>query len=112
MIGADEIGEIIATYEKHGWMLRRVLLSTELKKQVGGDISRFVSDARIIASDINAVWFSRPPKPGRVAWEIRHLAETPYALLENVDENSPDFEDTLQAVESRLRETALKAKSA
>lgn len=112
MIAAYEIGEIIAVYRKHGWILRRVLLSAALKTQVGSDLSHLIDGVQVIDSDIDAAWFSRPPKPGGVAWEIRHLSETPYALLEKVDEDSIDFEATLRAVESRLRETVLIRKSA
>ena len=112
MIDAKEIGGIIAVYQKHGWLLRRVLLSTALKKYAGDNILPLINGVQIIASDIDAAWFSRPPQPGGVAWEIRHLSETPYALLENIDETSTEFEDTVRAVESRLRETTRKFKSA
>ncbi len=112
MIDAENIGEIIAIYEKHGWVLRRVLLSAAFKARVRGGISQFIDGVQVIDADIDAAWFSRPPKPGGVPWEIRHLSETPYALLENIDETGPEFEDRLREVESRLRETAAKVKSA
>ena len=112
MIDATEIGEIIAVYRKHGWILRRVLLSTASQERLGDGISNFIGGVSIIACDIDAAWFSRSKKPGGVAWEIRQLSETPYALLENIDENSAEFEDQLRAVKSRLRETALAVKSA
>ena len=112
MIDATEIGEIIAVYRKHGWILRRVLLSTSSRERLGDGISTLIGGVRVIACEIDAAWFSRSPKSGGVAWEIRHLSETPYALLEYIDENSAEFEDRLRAVESRLRETALAVKSA
>ena len=112
MIETNEIGEIIAVYQKHGWVLRRVLLSAALKRRAGDNILPLANGVQITASDIDAAWFSRPPQPGGVPWEIRHLSKTPYALLENIDETSTEFEDTLRAVESRLRETVAQVKSA
>ena len=104
MIGSDAIAEIVQTYRKHGWVLRRVLLSTEFRQQLGDSITELFGEVPVSESDIDAAWFSRPPKPGGVAWEIRHLSESPYALLEVVDENEPDFEVSLQKLEARLRE--------
>lgn len=104
MIDATEINEILATYKKYGWELRRVLLTAEVKENVG-DIFTGVSVAE---SDIDAAWFSRPPQPGQIAWEIRHLSTAPYALLEHLDETDADFEAALHAVEERLREAVAK----
>ena len=104
MIDAKTISEIIATYKKHGWILRRVLLSAELKKYLGNHIDALFGSIIVIDSAIDAAWFSRPPKSGVVAWEIRYLGEIPLALLENVDEDDPAFENSLRSVESRLCE--------
>lgn len=104
MIDANEINEILATYKKYGWELRRVLLTTAVKESIG-DIFEGVSVAE---SDIDAAWFSRPPQPGAIAWEIRHLSTAPYALLEHLDETDPDFEAALHAVEKRLRDAVAK----
>ena len=112
MIDAEQIGEIIAVYEKYGWQLRRILLSAELKQRVADYIHHVVDSVRVMDADVDAAWFSRPPRTGGVAWEIRHLSETPYALLENIDENDADFENVLRGVEVRLRETVRKVKSA
>lgn len=106
MIDQAAIAEIVATYRKHGWVLRRVLLSADLKRRLGESIDELFGEVAVSDSDIDAAWFSRPPKEG-VAWEIRHLSETPYALLETLDENGPDFELELQEVESRLRENTV-----
>jgi hypothetical protein len=112
MIDARQIGEIIAVYEKHAWQLRRILLTAALKECLGNSITHLVDGVQVMDADIDAAWFSRPPRAGGVAWEIRHLSETPYALLENIDENSLGFEDELRRVETRLRENIGKAKSA
>lgn len=108
MIDANEINEILSTYKKYGWELRRILLTTELKTTVG-DIFAGVS---VSDADIDAAWFSRPPQTGPISWEIRHLSTAPYALLEHLDESDADFEATLRAVETRLRDAVAKKQTA
>ncbi len=100
MIGPDEIRDIISTYEKHGWVLRRLLVSPCLNAKFKAALAEQVA---VVDSDIDAAWFSRPPKVGGVAWEIRYLGNPPFALLETADENAPDFESLLKRVEERLR---------
>jgi hypothetical protein len=104
MIDTDTISGIIATYQKHGWILRRVLLSAELKKHLGKQVELLFNGINLVDSNIDAAWFSRPPKSGGVAWEIRYLGNIPLALLEKADEEDPVFENSLKSVESRLRE--------
>lgn len=108
MIDANEIGEILATYKKYGWVLRRVLLTAALKKNLG----EMFEGVSVYDGDIDAAWFSRPPQPGAIAWEIRHLSTAPYALLEHLDETDVDFETALHAVEKRLREAVTKKQTA
>ena len=103
MIDKNAINEILATYKKYGWILRRVLVTDALRSALQTEAKLFFGGVPVIASDLDAAWFSRPPQPGPTAWEIRHLSSNPYALLESVDENSPGFEEQLQAVEGRLR---------
>ena len=103
MIVPAAVSEIFATYKKYGWILRRVLLSATLKKKLGSSLTDLCGDVPATDSDIDAAWFSRPPASGGVAWEIRYLGDPPFALLENLDEDDPDFERTLGEVETRLR---------
>ncbi len=112
MIDADKIRKIIAVYHKHGWILQRVLLSPSLRDRIGNDLSHLIDGVQVMDSDVDAAWFSRPPKPGGVPWELRHLSETPYARLENIDDADAGFEDALRSVESQLRESILKLESA
>lgn len=105
MIDAQGIREIIATYHEYGWILRRVLLSAALSEKLGKDKVTIFGDVAITDSAMDAAWFSRPPKSGGVAWEIRYLGDIPYALLEKADEKDPEFENVLRGVESRLRES-------
>jgi hypothetical protein len=101
MIDADSIRELIETYTKHGWILRRVLLTPALGELPGSTETVF-GDVPIKDAAIDAAWFSRPPKPGGVAWEIRYLGKIPFALVERIDEDSSDFEDALAQAEERL----------
>ncbi len=114
MIEPGAVEEIFAVYQKYGWILRRVLLSPELKNRLNLADKEPVNktgDAVIVDSDLDAAWFSRPPKAGGVAWEIRHLNSVPYAILEQIDEFSEGFEDSLAEVEARLRVTKATTKS-
>ena len=91
MIDAGKIGEILQVYTKHGWTLRRVLLSGALKNGLAVPLSSLFHEAPVLESDIDAAWFSRPPRVGGVAWELRHLGDQPYALLEKTDEHDAEF---------------------
>lgn len=105
MIGSTAITEIFSTYKKHGWILRRVLLSPALKTTVAGATFRMIEGVKIVESDIDAAWFSRPPASGGIAWELRYLGDTAFALLANIDEAHPEFEESLEQIETRLRES-------
>ena len=100
MIDPESVREIVRMYEKHGWVTRRFLFTKELAGAIGPQ----AEGIPIHPSDIDAAWFSRPPKAGGVPWELRYLGEPPFALLENIDEDSGDFEDSLKAVERRLKD--------
>lgn len=97
-LSPESVLDTIATYKKYGWQLRRLLLSTRSRKALAGK----VEDVPIKETDIDAAWFSRPPKTGAIAWELRYLGEMQYALLEHIDESDADMEDRLCDVESRL----------
>ena len=106
MTDANTIGEIIATYQKHGWILRRVLLSAALKEKIGVSGNTIFGEIQATDCDFDAAWFSRPPKAGGMAWEIRYLGDPPFALLENLDEADAEFENALRHVELRLSRAA------
>jgi hypothetical protein len=103
MIDLSGIKDILETYKKYGWILRRVLLTDGVRNALRDDIRSTFGGVPIIASDVDAAWFSRPPQQGTTAWEIRHLSPNPYALVEHIDESSADFEAILADVEGRLR---------
>lgn len=107
MTTAAQINEIISLYTKHGWKLRRVLLSAAVKKLADEFDS---GDAEVRESSIEALWFSRRSRPGSESWEIRRLAGTPFALVEVFDDGTPEeeFEERIAETENRLEETLRK----
>ncbi len=82
MINATQISEILSLYAKHGWTLRRVLLSDALRTDLTDAFQDLFGGAEIVSSRLNALWFSRASAKNGEAWEIRHLSETPFALIE------------------------------
>ena len=93
--------EIIAHYERHGWKLQRALLRPETRADLAGGIA----DLSVTDSDFDALWFARPSHAGREAWELRLLAEQPYALFEafESDETEAEREEARLEMENRMR---------
>jgi hypothetical protein len=112
MISAAQIQEILSLYKKHGWTLRRVLLTEKLKDTLADFLERLFGEAEIVSSDIDAVWFSRISKGEREAWEIRHLSQNPYALVEVFDAEDDEEvrEESRHEIQERLRERVLQRK--
>jgi len=106
---SDLIKETVGTYEKHGWQLRRVLLrpetSAELRAEPGYD-SLPPSASQAKEALIDALWFSRTSHERREAWELRLLAESPFALFETFeeDETEEQREEMRSEMEARLRD--------
>jgi len=100
---SELIEEILGLYQKHGWQLRRVLLRAE--SQLENDLS-LPSGIKIEVAAIDALWFSRPSQQQREAWELRLVAENPYALFETfeADEAEEEREDVRREMEARMRE--------
>ena len=101
------LNEIVALYRKHGWQLRRVLLRPESLSEFDQNAK---ADVPITEGAVDAVWFSRPSHEGREAWELRLLAENPYALFETFekDETEEQRDELRQEMEARLREYVTK----
>lgn len=105
----DLIKEIVNAYQKHGWDLRRVLLrsetSAELKAEPGSDYSS-LAGVRVEEAAVDGLWFSRPSHEQREAWELRLLAENPFALFETfeADETEEQREEMRREMEARLRD--------
>jgi len=109
--------ETIAKYKQFDWRVRRVLLSSNVKeellqaKEAPGRRNPLAQPgpfegAVIIESEVDAIWFSRPSHAGREAWELRLVAETPYALFETFEPDEPEDEreEVRLDMEARLRE--------
>lgn len=101
-----QFGEIIANYRRHQWTLRRVLLRPLTRTELGDAASTVFEGAPIEESEIDALWFARPSHAGREAWELRLVAETPYALFETFepDETEEERAELRREMEARLRE--------
>lgn len=105
MIGREAIEQILAQYAKHGWKLRRVLLS-EQSRQTTPDAADVFEGVEIRQSGLDGLWFSRSSRAGITAWELRHLSATPYALVENLNDSAdePDLELVLKRAETKMIE--------
>lgn len=104
----ERFSETIDTYRRHGWQLRRVLLRPASRAELETAAAPLFEGASVHESACDALWFSRASHAGREAWELRLLAETPYALFETfeADEAEEDREEVRQEMEARLREYA------
>ena len=102
------IREIVDTYRKHGWELRRVLLQPETRAelQTETDLPAPLNLATLEEATVDGLWFSRPSHEEREAWELRLLAENPFALFEafEKDETEEQREEMRREMEARLRE--------
>src|SRR5689334_7236523 len=98
------IEEIVATYTRHGWTLRQILLRPE-SKAAAADSDSF-DDAEVRDADFDALWFSRPSHEKREAWELRLISEQAYGLFEafEANESEEDRGEARQEMENRMRE--------
>lgn len=107
MDSLELIKDIIATYERHGWKLRRVLTRPETLSVVSQAVD-LLGEAEPGESDFDALWFARPSHAGREAWELRLVSEQRYALFEafEADETEEAREAARREMENRMREHA------
>jgi len=101
----DQFAEVIAAYRRHGWEPRRALLTAETLAETTGDMALF-EKLLVSESPIDALWFARPSQQKREAWELRLVAETPYALFEafESDETEEERAEVRSEMEARMRE--------
>ena len=102
---SDLIREIVDTYQKHGWQLRRVLLRLETRAELEGE-TLSLGAAEMEETSVDALWFSCASHNQREAWELRLLAESPFALFETFepDETEEQREEMRREMEARLRD--------
>jgi hypothetical protein len=105
MISAESISEILSVYKKHGWVLRRVLLSDALLKTLAPHLEGLFGEIKPSLSALEGLWFSRPSKGTLEAWELRHLSTSPYALVEVIDAEADEKtrEDVFKDLELRMQ---------
>src|SRR5829696_1682327 len=103
MKNADLFMELVATYRKHGWELRGVLMQPQTLAEIQPQL---LDKILVKESAFDALWFSRPSHNNREAWELRLLAHTRYALFETFesDETEDERDDVRLEMEARLRE--------
>ena len=96
------VGEIIKQYSKHGWILRRALLSEEARHVLSGALG----EIEIATSELDALWFSRRSRPETESWELRRLTGAPFALFAVIPSNAneEELESTLAQVAEDMRE--------
>ena len=109
----ERLLEIVTTYRKHGWSLRCILITTETRAAVAALAKTLFEDAKVEAAAIDALWFSRPSHEQREAWELRLVADTPYALFETFESDEPEEqrEELRREMEARMREHTTKDSS-
>lgn len=86
----DLARDLIATYQKHGWKLREMLLRQKTLAEFGYRSEPMLEGVGMKEAPLDALWFSRPSHGKREAWELRLLAETQYALFEAFEADQPE----------------------
>ena len=109
----EQFRATLATYLRHGWQLRRVLMRpatlAALRAETGStDETTTVQfeQVNVQPAAFDAIWFARASHGGREAWELRLVSDPPYALFELFEPGEPedDREDVRREMEARLRE--------
>ena len=97
--------QITGRYVKHGWTLKRALLRPGVTAELGRETRTILNHCEVVESDFDALWFARTSHADREAWELRLLAENPYALFEafEADESEEDREQVRREMEARMR---------
>jgi hypothetical protein len=107
---SELVSDIKATYERHGWRLRRALLRPQTRDHLAA-ASHDLLDVAVRESDFDALWFARASHAKREAWELRLIAEHPYALFEafEANETEEEREESFREMENRMREHVTQA---
>jgi len=98
--------EVVATYRKHGWELRTALLQPATRVELESEEAGLLNNLNVREAEVDALWFSRPSHNKRDAWELRLLAQTPYALFETFEpeETEEERDEVRQEMEARMRD--------
>lgn len=98
--------EIIANYRRHGWELKRVLITPAVRNDLKAEAEGIFDRADLIEAEFDALWFARPSTAGREAWELRLVAEQAYALFAafESDETEEDRDEARLEMEHQMRD--------
>lgn len=98
--------ELVATYRKHGWELRSVLMQPATLAEFHSQEIELLNKVPVKEASVDALWFARPSHNNREAWELRLLAQNQYALFETfeADETEEERDDVKREMEARLRD--------
>jgi len=98
--------ELVATYRKHGWELRTALLQPATRAELESEEAELLNNVNVRDAGVDALWFSRPSHNKREAWELRLLAQTPYALFETFEpeETEEERDEVRHEMEARMRD--------
>jgi hypothetical protein len=98
--------EIIATYQRHGWELKRVLVKPATRKDLSEQDLGIFNDASLSEAEFDAMWFARSSHESREVWELRLWAEHPYALFAafESDETEAEREEARLEMEHEMRQ--------
>ncbi|HSI87998.1 MAG TPA: hypothetical protein VK918_03015 [Pyrinomonadaceae bacterium] len=104
MIDRTAAEAILEQYARHGWELRRVLLTGE----ASADIREFFAGKDVRDAEIEALWFARRSRQGSETWELRRLGGSPFALVAVIEDGTGDDEreSQLSATEGQLSDVA------
>jgi hypothetical protein len=106
MKNVDLFMELVATYRKHGWELRSVLMQPATAAEFNSQEAQLLDKVPVREATFDALWFSRPSHNNREAWELRLLAQMQYALFETFEaDETPEERDEMKGeMEARLRD--------
>ena len=104
MAKSDLIIDIRSMYEKHAWQLKSILLRPQTRDELRDYIEGLQDKIKLREAAFDGMWFSRPSHTKGEAWELRLLAETPYALFQrfNADELKENRSQVLKEMEERM----------
>jgi len=99
-----EIAAVIDQYAKHGWVIRRVMLSPASIVLLGAEVESIYPAAVVTESANEGLWFSRRSLPDREAWELRRLSGSPFALVAMLEDSmsEDEREEVLRETERRM----------
>lgn len=86
----ETVKAVIGQYAKHGWQLRTAFLASNVDPSVTLFLRSEFPRIDINYGEHSALWFSRRSLPDREAWELRRLSDTPFALVEVIEDSLDD----------------------